>query len=35
MMTQYQSLGLIDDDQYQRYLDYVKANRAEETMGEE
>jgi hypothetical protein len=35
MMTQYQSLGLIDDDQYQRYLDYVKANRAEEITGEE
>ena len=35
MMTQYQSLGLIDDEQYQRYLDYVKANRAEESAGEE
>ena len=35
MMTQYQSVGLIDDEQYQRYLDYVKANRAEEIMGEE
>ena len=35
MMTQYQSLGLIDDDQYQRYLDYVKANRAEESAGED
>jgi hypothetical protein len=35
MMTQYQSLGLIDDEQYQRYLDYVKANRAEEITGED
>ena len=35
MMTQYQSLGLIDDEEYQRYLDYVKANRAEEISGEE
>jgi hypothetical protein len=35
MMTQYQSVGLIDDEQYQRYLDYVKANRAEELNGED
>ena len=35
MMTQYQSVGLIADEQYQRYLDYVQATRAEENMGEE
>jgi hypothetical protein len=35
MMMQYQLVGLIDDEQYQRYLDYVQANRAEENMGEE
>jgi orotate phosphoribosyltransferase/uridine monophosphate synthetase len=35
MMTHYQSVGLIDDEQYQRYLDYVKANRAEELNGED
>jgi orotate phosphoribosyltransferase len=34
MMTHYQSVGLVDDEQYQRYLDYAKANRAEES-GEE
>jgi hypothetical protein len=35
MMTQYQSVGLIDDEQYQRYLDCVQADRAEEIMGED
>jgi len=35
MMTQYQSVGLIDDEQYQRYLDYVQANGAGENLGEE
>jgi ribosomal protein L19E len=35
MMRHYQSVGLIDGEQYQRYLDYVKANRAEELTGED
>jgi hypothetical protein len=35
MMRQYPSLGLIDDEQYQRYLDFVIANRAEEITGED
>ena len=35
MMTQYQSVELIDDEQYQRYLDCVQVDGAEEIMGEE
>jgi hypothetical protein len=35
MMTHYQSVGLSDDEQYQRYLDYVQVNRAEEINGED
>ena len=35
MMNHYHSNGLIDDEQYQRYLDYLKANQhAEEESGE-
>ncbi len=35
MMNHYHSNGLIDDEQYQRYLDYVQANRhAEEEAAE-
>lgn len=36
MMNHYHSNGLIDDEQYQRYLDYITANQqAEEESGEE